>query len=230
LDKNDYVWSNSSETVVLDASALTSGHGGKANDALDDTKNNAVIIWINGEGWLVATREIYFYEEICAAYGWVYWKDHPKLLLQEKARLYYESIQFEQAQQDREQRLSTAQKKRIQQTRSAQTVDQCETEPETKITKKRIRKTDGIVTPVLPSHVLPVNKEAGSRHKKTQRSSIECFFHVVAKKVENVVNDDMKGSLVREVSEMMCMLDNSVIDCDAVPIARTAHDLASHMG
>jgi len=175
LDNNDYVWSNCNETVVLDASALTSGHGGKANDAFDDTKNNAVIIWINGEGWLVATRAIYFYEEICAAYGWVYWKDHPNLILREKARLYYESIQFEQAQQDQEVRLSTAQMKRIQLARRAQTVVQSETEPLRQITKKRIRKTEGIVTPVLPSHVLSVNKEAGRRHKKTQRSSMNVF-------------------------------------------------------
>ena len=121
--------------------------------------------------------------------------------------------------------------KRIQLARSAQTVVQGETEPVRQITKKRIRKTEGIVTPVLPSHVLPVNKEAGRRHKKTQRSSIECFFPVVTKKVENLVNDDMKGRVVKEVSEMMC-IDSSVNACDVlvIPIARNAHDLASHMG
>ena len=43
LDKNYYIWSNSNESIVMDASALTSGHGGKENVALDDTKNNAVI-------------------------------------------------------------------------------------------------------------------------------------------------------------------------------------------
>jgi hypothetical protein len=62
LDDNNYVWCNNNETIVIDASALTSGHGGRANDALDDTKNNATIVWRNGKSVLVALREICFYE------------------------------------------------------------------------------------------------------------------------------------------------------------------------
>ena len=38
IGQNHYIWSNSNELIDKDASALTGGHGGKANDALNDTK------------------------------------------------------------------------------------------------------------------------------------------------------------------------------------------------
>jgi hypothetical protein len=100
LSKNDYVWWNGRD-VVIDGSAYYSSHGAKANDALDG-RNNAEIQWINGEAWLVSTREIVQGEEIFVAYGWDYWHDHPDEQLRLRAQAYYDGLKQEAADQEDE--------------------------------------------------------------------------------------------------------------------------------
>ena len=243
LDKNTYVWCNYHETIVIDGSALTSGHGGKANDALDDTKNNAVIIWINGECWLVATREIKYGEEICAAYGINFWKDHPNIALREKAVKYYASIQYEQDQQDREKRLSTKSRKKIQLDMSNQESDTQIKKPEkeggeNKDGKKRKRKVkaedEGTPPPRLPPHIKPAVMTAGSRSHKKPKSSIECYYPVVCVNINDcVVKDDIVVTVnFNEMSSVNVVVERRGSEKNdfVLPDVRTAHDLASHKG
>jgi hypothetical protein len=201
LDNNNYVWCNNNETIVIDASALTSGHGGRANDALDDKKNNATIVWRNGQSCLVALREICFYEEICVAYGWPFWRTYPNLQLRERARRYYESIQAEKDQQDKVRQL--VKKRKFQETHG----------------NRAVRDTARIdVTPIADAQELP-------RNKYKRRNRIDCFFSVVGSEEKDVEMSDV--NVAYENSDVL----NDVIVCDPIiPRARTAHDIASHMG
>jgi hypothetical protein len=200
LDDNNYVWCNHNETIVIDASALTSGHGGRANDALDDKKNNATIVWRNGQSVLVALREICFYEEICVAYGWPFWPTYPNIQLRERARRYYESIQAEKDQQDKV-RISVK-KRKVQAAHGHRAV-------------RDAVQTDEIIADVL----------AIPRNNYKRRSRIDCFFSVVGSDEKEVDLSDV--NVVCENSEMV---NDVILCDPLIPRVRTAHDISSHMG
>ena len=73
--ENDYIWSNSVGSTIIDAFHYLSCFGRYANDALYEYKCNAMIVMHNGKVKLRATRDILPNEEIFVHYGGGYWAD-----------------------------------------------------------------------------------------------------------------------------------------------------------
>ena len=73
--ENDYIWSNSVGSTIIDAFHYLSCFGRYANDALYEYQCNAMIVMHNGKVKLRATRDILPNEEIFVHYGGGYWAD-----------------------------------------------------------------------------------------------------------------------------------------------------------
>ena len=73
--ENDYIWSNSVGSIIIDAFHYLSCYGRYANDALYEYQCNAMIVMHNGKVKLRATRDILPNEEIFVHYGGGYWAD-----------------------------------------------------------------------------------------------------------------------------------------------------------
>ena len=73
--ENDYIWSNSVGSTIIDAFHYLSCFGRYANDALHEDQCNAMIVMHNGKVKLRATRDILPNEEIFVHYGGGYWAD-----------------------------------------------------------------------------------------------------------------------------------------------------------
>ena len=71
----DYLWSNRSNTLTIDAYLALSCYGRYANDALYENKCNAVIEERHGKIYLISTRPLAANEEIFVNYGDGYWAD-----------------------------------------------------------------------------------------------------------------------------------------------------------
>jgi len=71
----DYVWSNSDQSIIIDAYPPHSCFGRYANDALYESKCNAIIEERNGKVFLISTRPLAANEEIFVNYGDGYWAD-----------------------------------------------------------------------------------------------------------------------------------------------------------
>ena len=65
----DYVWANSSSTVIIDAYAPHSCFGRYANDPIELSLCNAIIVQRGSEVFLVSTRPLLPNEEILVCYG-----------------------------------------------------------------------------------------------------------------------------------------------------------------
>jgi ribonuclease HI len=69
----DYIWSNQNHSLIIDAYLQHSCYGRYANDALFESKCNAVIEMRKGKIYLVSTRPLAANEEIFVNYGDGYW-------------------------------------------------------------------------------------------------------------------------------------------------------------
>ena len=69
----DYLWENSRYTFIIDAYLKHSCFGRYANDALYESRCNAMIVERHGKVYLISTRPIAPNEEVFVNYGAGYW-------------------------------------------------------------------------------------------------------------------------------------------------------------
>ena len=81
----DYVWSNTTLTLIIDAFNKTS-FGPFMNDPVDEALCNAVIIQHNRSVFVDSTRELFQREEVLTSYGGGFWADRFHLFADPEGR------------------------------------------------------------------------------------------------------------------------------------------------